>query len=64
MAPTLTLTLNLACPTVKSLDCEAGEREELIARQIYMLSILSQRGLSGEELERFLSDSYEMLKRI
>ena len=64
MAPTLTLTLNLACPTVKSLDCEAGEREELIARQIYMLAILSQRGLSGEELSRFLSDSYEMLKRI
>ena len=65
MVPTSTLTLNLACPTVVSLESEdKGERAQLIARQIYMLATLSQRGLSGKELEQFLADSYSLLARI
>ena len=60
-----TLILNIDCPTVASLDKEeAGERELLIARQIYMLSILSQRGLEGEELKELLSSSYDILEKM
>ena len=65
MAPTATLTLNSACPTVASLvDEQDEERRMLVARQMYTLALLSQRGLTGEELSRFLSDSYDILARI
>ncbi len=60
-----TLILNLDCPTVSSLDREdAGEREKLIARQIYMLALLSVRGLKGEELKELLASSYDILGKI
>ncbi|MBQ2863287.1 MAG: molecular chaperone HtpG [Clostridia bacterium] len=65
MAPTATLTLNSACPTVVSLvDEQEEERRMLVARQMYTLALLSQRGLTGEELSRFLCDSYDILARI
>ncbi len=65
MAPKSTLVLNLACNTVQKLDkAEPSELDRAIARQIYMLAILSQRGLSGEELTAFLADSYSMLDKI
>ncbi len=60
-----TLVLNLDCPTLTALDVDgAGEREKLIARQIYMLALLSQRGLDGDELNELLSSSYDILGRI
>ena len=60
-----TLILNLDCPTLQSLDREdSGERERLIARQIYMLALLSARTLDGEELKDLLSSSYDVLGRI
>ncbi len=65
MAPKSTLVLNLNCPTVKALDTESvTDREKTVARQIYMLATLSQRGLSGEELKDFLSSSYEILSKL
>ena len=57
-----TLVLNRACPTVSSIDkAEPTDREKMIARQIYMLSLLSQRGLDGKELNDLLKSSYEIL---
>lgn len=64
-APQATLLLNLDCPTVCSLDKqEPSDREKAVARQIYMLALLSQRGLSGEELKEFLASSYDILEKI
>ena len=37
------------------------EKAEKIAKQIYYLSLISQRGLSADELSGFLSDSYSIL---
>ncbi|MBQ5362580.1 MAG: hypothetical protein IIU63_04450, partial [Clostridia bacterium] len=43
--------------------CEqAPDKAELLARQIYSLSLLAQRKLSAEELEQFLSGSFSLLE--
>ena len=64
-APQATLLLNLDCPPVCSLDKQhPSDREKAVARQIYMLALLSQRGLSGEELKEFLASSYDILEKI
>ncbi len=56
------LILNASNPLIAKVDgCEDEERAEQIARQIYGLSLLSQRKLTAEELKKFLSDSYGML---
>jgi molecular chaperone HtpG len=54
-----TLILNSESPLIKKL---AENPDEKIARQLYILTVLSQRRLSAEELRSFLSDSYEMLE--
>ena len=65
IVPKGTLVLNLACPTVATLDkAEHTELERTVARQIFMLATLSQKGLSGEELKAFLADSYGILGKI
>ena len=58
-----TLYLNMANELVGTLaeKTEFDSGDELVARQIYMLSVLSQRKLSASELEAFLSDSYKLL---
>ncbi len=60
-----TLILNTASPLMERLTAltDAGDnaKAETIARQIYMLSSLSQRPLTAEELVRFLSESYDIL---
>ena len=38
------------------------DKAELLARQIYSLSLLAQRKLSAEELEQFLSGSFSLLE--
>ena len=38
------------------------EKAELLARQIYSLSLLAQRKLSAEELQEFLSGSFALLE--
>lgn len=63
-----TLILNTASPLVTRLIglTDGGENElaETIARQIYMLASLSQRTLTADELNSFLSDSYALLGRL
>lgn len=39
-------------------------RAETIARQIWQLSVLSQRRLTADELRDFLSGSYALLSRL
>jgi HSP90 family molecular chaperone len=63
-----TLILNTASPLVdKMIALVDGGNEalaETIARQVYMLSSLSQRQLTAEELVAFLSDSYDILGKL
>ena len=39
-----------------------AQKAELLARQIYALSLLAQRKLSADELEQFLSSSFSLLE--
>lgn len=47
---------------VLSLSAEDPEKAELIARQIYTLSLLAQRKLSAEEMQDFLAASFSLLE--
>lgn len=63
-----TLILNTASPLISKLtalsDNGKTEDAELIARQIYMLSSLSQRQLTSDELLAFLGESYDILGKL
>lgn len=57
-----TLILNTDNDLIKKIESEEDkEKAERIAKQIYYLSLISQRGLSADELSGFLSDSYGIL---
>ena len=59
-----TLVVNTSAPLYARL-CELpdsdSDRAELIARQIYRLSVLSQRKLTADELKQFLAGSFDLL---
>jgi molecular chaperone HtpG len=63
-----TLVLNTASPLVNKLTglCDEGKDEmaELIAKQIFALSTMSQRPFTAEELSAFLTDSYSVLDKL
>lgn len=54
-------TKNSLIQKINTLMEEGNPHGEKIARQVYALSLLSQRKLSADELKKFLSDSYELL---
>lgn len=57
----ITLTLNLSSPLISKLESMEGEKQEITAAYLYGLAQLSQKKLSAEELQKFLSDSYTVL---
>ena len=57
----VTLTLNLSSPLIAKLESTTGEKQEIMAAYLYGLAQLSQKKLSAEELQKFLSDSYTVL---
>ena len=63
-----TLVLNTASPLVNKLTslCDEGKNDlaEIIARQIYALSTMSQRPFTADELTAFLTDSYSILEKL
>ncbi len=59
-----TLTVNTACPLIGKLSSMEGEKQAQTAAYLYELALLSQRKLSAEELQKFLSDSYTLLELI
>ena len=59
-----TLTVNTASPLIARLDAMDGEKKEKTAAYLYALSRLSQRKLSAEELQSFLSSSYSVLEML
>ena len=56
-----TLMLNTSSPIIEKLR---GDDAKKIAKHLWMLAKLSHKGLSGEELRDFLSDSYKLLSEI
>jgi molecular chaperone HtpG len=61
----MTLSLNKNNAIIKRLqDGSYGENAEKVAKQIYSLSLLSQKKLSAEEMESFFDNSCELLTLI
>lgn len=61
-----TLVVNASSPLITRLAAEVETDEgkaEKIAKQIYTLALLSQRQLTADELQSFLSDSFDMLEQ-
>ena len=56
-----TLTVNTANALIARLSDMDDEKRERSAAYLYQLALLSQRKLTAEELQRFLSDSYTIL---
>ena len=67
-----TLLLNTASPLMTKLADLTAEgttedekgRAELIAGQIWQLSVLAQRKLTADELKSFLADSFDILSKL
>ena len=56
-----TLTVNTASALIQKLSDLSDEKKEKTASYLYQLALLSQRKLTAEELQKFLSDSYGIL---
>ena len=56
-----TLTVNTKSPLIAKLADMNGEKQEKTATYLYQLALLSQRKLTAEELQSFLSNSYSVL---
>ena len=59
-----TLTVNTASPLISKLSSMDDTKKEQTASYLYQLAMLSQRKLSAEELQKFLSDSYAILSSL
>jgi molecular chaperone HtpG len=62
-----TLVVNASSPLIKKLgsDIESdAEKAKKIAKQIYTLALLANRQLNANELQSFLTDSFDMLEKI
>ena len=62
-----TLVVNASSPLITRLSGEVESDEakaERIAKQIYTLALLSQRQLTADELQNFLTDSFDMLEQL
>ncbi len=59
-----TLTVNTAAPLISKLSDMDGEKQEKTAAYLYQLALLSQRKLTAEELQSFLSNSYQVLEML
>ncbi|MBR6917835.1 MAG: molecular chaperone HtpG [Clostridia bacterium] len=57
-----TLIINSDNALIKKIEeADDEEKERMIAKHIYDLALISQRGLKAEELSSFLADSYKIL---
>ncbi len=58
------LVVNVENPIIKKLADGDMQGEELLAKQIYSLAVLSQRRFDENEMKDFLASSYEILSRL
>ena len=59
-----TLTVNTASALIKKLSEMEDGKKETTASYLYQLALLSQRKLTADELQKFLTDSYGVLGMI
>lgn len=59
-----TLTVNTASGLIEKLSAMDADKREQTATYLYELALLSQRKLTADELQKFLSDSYALLDLI
>ncbi len=58
-----TLVLNTQSPLIKKMSDDAdSEKTKIVAHQVYMLALLTQRQLNADELQEFLCDSFKLLE--
>ena len=58
-----TLTLNTNCDLIVRINDGAfGDKNDVVAKQIYRLAQISHRKLEAAEMKEFLSDSYNLLR--
>ncbi len=62
----ITLSVNMTCPLIAriaTLSAEEKTREKAkkLARQVYMIAVISQRGFTKEELQEFIDSSIDLL---
>ncbi len=62
----VTLSLNMNCPLIARIaalakDEKSGEKAKALAKQVYMIAVISQRSFTQEELQEFIDSSIELL---
>ncbi len=62
----VTLSLNMNCPLIARIaalasDEKSKEKAKKLARQVYMIAVISQRGFTQEELQEFIDSSIDLL---
>ncbi len=62
----ITLSLNVNCPLIARISALAGEesskeKAKKLARQVYMIAVISQRSFTQEELQEFIDSSIDLL---
>lgn len=58
-----TLVLNSENALIRRLETLDDDKKKVAAKQIYMLSLLSLRQLTPDEMQSFLSDSFDLLEK-
>ena len=62
----VTLSLNMNCPLIARIaalakDSKSAEKAKALAKQVYMIAVISQRSFTQEELQEFIDSSIELL---
>ena len=62
----VTLSLNMNCPLIARIaalakDEKSVEKAKALAKQVYMIAVISQRSFTQEELQEFIDSSIELL---
>ncbi len=62
----VTLVVNMNCPLISRIANLAGdeksrEKAKTLARQVYMIAVISQRSFTQEELQEFIDSSIDLL---
>lgn len=62
----VTLSLNMNCPLIARIaslakDEKSAEKAKALAKQVYMIAVISQRSFTQEELQEFIDSSIELL---
>ena len=62
----VTLSLNMNCPLIARIAALAKEEKSLakakaLAKQVYMIAVISQRAFTQEELQEFIDSSIDLL---